>query len=304
MRAATIEVKGVSKSFQTGRKVLKGVSLRLEAGEMVALIGASGSGKSTLIRAIAGLVTIDGSGRNKSEPAGEILIGGTPMQRSGQITRDANALRSRVGVIFQQFNLVPRLSVLTNVCLGFLGQISRWRGTLGRFSYREKQQAIGALQRVGIADHALKRGSQLSGGQQQRAAIARSLVQGSEILIADEPIASLDPSSARRVMDILADLNRNDGITVLVSLHQVEYALNYCPRTIALRDGEVVFDGPSSALTPSFLGELYGAESEELFLPRVGETTPDQSTPQEMALDPSPARSQTVRDLAIASGAS
>lgn len=304
MRAATIEVKDVSKSFQTGRKVLKGVSLRLEAGEMVALIGASGSGKSTLIRAIAGLVTIDGSGRkNKGEPAGEILIGGTPMQRSGQITRDANALRSRVGVIFQQFNLVPRLSVLTNVCLGFLGQISRWRGTFGRFSYREKQQAISALQRVGIADHALKRGSQLSGGQQQRAAIARSLVQGSEILIADEPIASLDPSSARRVMDILADLNRNDGITVLVSLHQVEYALNYCPRTIALRDGEVVFDGPSSTLTPAFLGELYGAESEELFLPRVGETGATQETSVEIALEPSLARSQTVRDLVIASGA-
>jgi phosphonate transport system ATP-binding protein len=126
-----------------------------------------------------------------------------------------------------------------------------------------------ALHRVGIAEHALKRGSDLSGGQQQRAAIARTLVQGSDILIADEPIASLDPKSARRVMDILAELNRVDGITVLVSLHQVEYALSYCPRTVALRDGRVVYDGPSKMLTPGFLAELYGAESEELFVPSV-----------------------------------
>ena len=110
-----------------------------------------------------------------------------------------------------------------------------------------------ALARVGIAEHALKRGSELSGGQQQRAAIARTLVQGAEFLVADEPIASLDPASARRVMDILADINRHDGITVLVSLHQVEYALRYCPRTIALKAGKVAYDGPSSALTPAFL---------------------------------------------------
>ena len=162
---------------------------------------------------------------------------------------------------------MPRLSVLTNVCLGLLGQIPSLRGTFARFSPDEKRRVMHALQRVGIAEHALKRGSELSGGQQQRAAIARTLVQGSEILIADEPIASLDPKSARRVMDILAELNRADGITILVSLHQVEYALIYCPRTIALRDGRVVYDGPSSRLTPAFLADLYGAESEELFLP-------------------------------------
>ena len=302
MQAASIEVKDVSKSFQAGKKVLKSVSLRIKTGEMVALIGASGSGKSTLIRAIAGLVAIDGRVSNGTAP-GEILICGTPMQRQGRVTGDANALRSRVGVIFQQFNLVPRLSVLTNVCLGFLGQVSGWRGTLGRFTHSEKQRAISALQRVGIAEQALKRGSQLSGGQQQRAAVARSLVQGSEILIADEPIASLDPSAARRVMDILAELNRSDGITVLVSLHQVEYALNYCPRTIALREGEVVYDGPSSALTPAFLGELYGNESEELFLPRIGETEAGSAAMKEMGRAMAPARGEAMRDLAIAGGA-
>jgi phosphonate transport system ATP-binding protein len=227
---------------------------------MVALIGASGSGKSTLIRTIAGLTAID------DDTKGRVSILNLPMQKEGKVTSSANTLRSRVGVVFQQFNLVPRLSVLTNVCLGRLGQMGRWRGTLGSFSYDEKRQAMVALSRVGIEEHALKRGSELSGGQQQRAAIARTLVQGAEILIADEPIASLDPSSARRVMDILDDLNRESGITVLVSLHQVEYAMLYCPRTIALRGGRVVYDGPSNALTPAFLADLYGAESETLIL--------------------------------------
>ena len=263
--APAVEIISVFKTYRGGAVVLKDVSLRIEHGEMVALIGASGSGKSTLIRSIAGLLPID-KAKNGAELCC-INIFGIPMQADGRICGSAVKLRARVGIVFQQFNLVPRLSVLTNVCLGLLGQIPRWRGTLSAFSHAEKQSAMRALARVGIAEHALKRGSELSGGQQQRAAIARTLVQGADILIADEPIASLDPSSARRVMDILASLNRQEGITILVSLHQVEYALAYCPRTIALRDGRVVYDGPSSALTPLFLSELYGAESEELFLP-------------------------------------
>jgi phosphonate transport system ATP-binding protein len=264
-----IDVRDLSKSFQPGIRVLQDIALRIAPGEMVALIGASGSGKSTLIRTIAGLVTAD-------RGAGRVGIHGTPMQEGGRIVPDAARLRSQVGVVFQQFNLVPRLSVLTNACLGFLGQIPAWRGMLAAFSRDEKQCAMQALARVGIAEQALKRGADLSGGQQQRAAIARTLVQGARVIIADEPIASLDPRAARRVMDILAELNRQDGITVLVSLHQVEYALRYCPRTIALRDGRVVFDGPSTALTPAFLSKLYGAESEELFLPGMPEQTPAQ----------------------------
>ncbi len=263
---AALNVDRIDKSFQSGEPVLRQVSLSVARGEMVALIGASGSGKSTLIRSIAGLVNID---HPRDGSGGTITVLGEVMQQNGRITGHAKSLRSRLGIVFQQFNLVPRLTVLTNVCVGLLGIIPGWRGTLGRFTHAEKQRAMHALTRVGIPEQALKRGSQLSGGQQQRAAIARTLVQGSEILIADEPIASLDPSSARKVMDILSRLNREDGITVLVSLHQVEYALSYCPRTIALRKGEVVYDGPSQALTPAFLGELYGAESEELFLPGI-----------------------------------
>jgi len=272
MAEAIISFDKVNKWYGNNFHVLRDIDLVVPKGERIVICGPSGSGKSTLIRSIGGLVAIDAGGkRGLDSSAGQILICGIPMQQQGRVSEHANGLRSRVGIIFQQFNLVPRLSVLANVCLGFLGQVPRWRGTLGWFTQAEKKKAIQALTRVGITEQALKRGSQLSGGQQQRAAIARSLVQGSEILIADEPIASLDPSSARRVMDMLAELNRSDGITVLVSLHQVEYALNYCPRTIALRDGAVVYDGPSSALTPAFLGELYGAESEELFLPRVGD---------------------------------
>jgi phosphonate transport system ATP-binding protein len=271
--SAAIEVIGVAKSFRPGTPVLQDIGFRIERGEMVALIGASGSGKSTLIRAIAGLVSIDRpASRSGPTPAGKISVLGEPIQQDGRICASAARLRARVAIIFQQFNLVPRLSVLTNVCLGLLGQIPRWRGTLARFRSSEKRRAMQALARVAIAEHALQRGAELSGGQQQRAAIARTLVQGATVLIADEPIASLDPRAARRVMDILAALNREDEITVLVSLHQVEYALSYCPRTIALRDGRIVYDGPSNALTPSFLSELYGAESEELFLPaRAGQ---------------------------------
>ena len=219
--------------------------------------------------AIAGLVPIDKSSAcgDLGSATGEIVLFGQLMQQDGRITRAAKRLRVRVGVVFQQFNLVPRLSALTNVCLGLLGQMSLFRGTIGRFTAMDKQRAMQALLRVGIADHALKRGAELSGGQQQRAAIARTLVQRAELLIADEPIASLDPGAARRVMDILADLNRSDRITVLVSLHQVEYALRYCPRTIALRSGEVVYDGPSSGLTATLLTWIYGADTEELSAP-------------------------------------
>jgi phosphonate transport system ATP-binding protein len=259
-----IDARGISKSFQRGTRVLDDVSVSLRRGEMVALIGASGSGKSTLIRSIAGLISID-AGKG-SQDNGFIAVMGETVQQNGRLNC-SRALRARIGVIFQQFNLVPRLTLLTNVCFGLLGQLPMLRGTLGQFSDGDKRKAMQALARVGIAEHALKRASELSGGQQQRAAIARSLVQGAELLIADEPIASLDPASSRRVMDLLADMNRNDGLTVLVSLHQVEYALKYCPRTVALKAGKVAYDGPSSALTPAFLNQLYGAECEELFLP-------------------------------------
>jgi phosphonate transport system ATP-binding protein len=260
-----------SRSFSSPLRVLDNVSLSVTPGEMVALIGASGSGKSTLIRVIAGLVAVNKP--DAGQPATSISLFGRPMQCDGRLLRQAKAVRARVGVVFQQFNLVPRLSVLTNVCLGHLGRKPFLAGALGRFTADEKRAALRAMARVGIAEHALKRGSELSGGQQQRAAIARALVQKADILIADEPIASLDPHAAKRVMDLLADLNRRDGTTIVVSLHQVDYAIRYCPRTVALKAGRVVYDGPTSALTPALLTEIYGAESSELFLPRLDEAS-------------------------------
>ncbi|MCW5697549.1 MAG: phosphonate ABC transporter ATP-binding protein [Bauldia sp.] len=251
-----IAVRDLRKHF--GRKeALRGVSLSIEPGEMVALIGASGSGKSTLIRHIGGLEHSDRTGS-------EVAVFERTMQASGRLARDARAIRRDVGIVFQQFNLVGRLSVLTNVLSGLLGRVPRMRGTLGFFSRAERRAAFDALGRVGIAETARQRASTLSGGQQQRAAIARTLVQGARLVLADEPVASLDPASAKRVMETLAEINRQDGITVLTSLHQVEYARRYCPRTIALRDGAVVYDGPSTSLTDRFLQELYGDDAGEL----------------------------------------
>tara|TARA_R110000868_G_scaffold10430_2_gene51273 strand:+ start:118 stop:990 length:873 start_codon:yes stop_codon:yes gene_type:complete len=248
------------KKFQTTR-ALDNVSLTIGVGEMVALIGASGSGKSTLMRHVSGLMLAD----RVDDSMIEVL--GHPVQENGHLARGVRAVRGRVGVIFQQFNLVDRLSLLTNVVLGVLGQIPAWRGWFGLFTREEKLRALEALRRVGIDQYATQRASTLSGGQQQRAAIARALVQRAEIVLADEPIASLDPESARRVMENLARINREDGITVVVSLHQVDFATRYCARTVALRDGVVVYDGPSEALTHDFLRELYGAAGEELILP-------------------------------------
>jgi len=283
-RDCVLDVRKASKSL--GRvRVLDDISLTIRRGEMVGLIGASGSGKTTLIRAVAGLTPIDPGGGDGDDSA--ILLFDQPIQHRGRIARGATALRVRVGDIFQQFNLVPRLSALTNVCLGLLGRLPPLRAAFGRFTFREKQRAMRALARVGIAEHALKRGCDLSGGQQQRAAIARTLVQGAEFIVADEPIASLDPSSARRIMDILADLNRRDDITVLVSLHQVEYALKYCPRTIALKTGRIVYDGPSRALTAEFLSGIYGTESGDLFaaFEPMPAPAPDRPAPDRPAHD-------------------
>ena len=262
LETPVISVEDLCKSFGKNVQALSNVSLNVNKGEMVALIGASGSGKSTLIRNIAGLTNADKNGK-----ACCVTVLGHTMQKGGKITENVMAARREVGIIFQQFNLVNRLSVMTNVLAGLLGRVPRWLGTLKFFNDYEKRRAMQALTRVGISETTLRRAATLSGGQQQRAAIARTLVQDAKIILADEPIASLDPASAKRVMEILSDINRNDGITIVVSLHQVEYARRYCPRTIAMRAGEIVFDGPSRELTVDFLRNIYGEASDELILP-------------------------------------
>ena len=254
---SAIEVSRISKTFGNN-DALKNASFTVDRGEMVALIGASGSGKSTLLRHISGLVL-----SNRDD--GAVTVFGETVQKNGRLGGKARKARSRIGIVFQQFNLVNRLPVLTNVLIGLLGQIPGWRGTIGWFLREERQRAMVALQRVGIDRLAAQRSSTLSGGQQQRAAIARALTQGADIILADEPIASLDPASSRKVMNTLEKINREDGVTVVVSLHQVGYAIKYCPRIIAMRQGEVVYDGPSGKLTQKFLHELYGDDSVGLF---------------------------------------
>ena len=265
MDQMAIDVCALRKTFGS-HVALNGISLSVRRGEMVALLGASGSGKSTLLRHLNGLVRADAGS------VSEIRVLDRTVQQAGRLADDIRSTRSRVAVIFQQFNLVARLPVMVNVMAGALHRLPMWRGLFRRYPAAELERAFEALTRVGIERCAWQRASTLSGGQQQRAAISRALVQGAELILADEPIASLDPASSRRVLELLAGVNRELGTTVLVSLHQVEFAFAFCPRTVALRAGNVVYDGPTAALTQERLQSLYGADVAELYRSGDGES--------------------------------
>jgi len=253
---SAIKITALRKSFNRV-SVLKDVSIEVQKGEMVALIGSSGSGKSTLMRHLSGLTFAD-----RSSPS-SVEVLGRKVQKNGRPAKQLRATRARIGNVFQQFNLVNRLSVQTNVLIGALSRIPTYRSLLGWFTKEEKLKALQALESVGLREHALKRASDLSGGQQQRVAIARGLMQEAEVILADEPIASLDPESSRLVMETLQKINRELGITVVVTLHQVDYAQKYCRRAIALKEGEVYFDGPIEDLDTALLTDLYGTNIPE-----------------------------------------
>ena len=246
-----LEIRKVTRRF--GKNVaVDSVDLEIAAGQMVGVIGRSGAGKSTLLRMINRLV-------DPSE--GSIVYDGTEVSKlRGTALR---AWQRDCAMIFQQFNLVPRLDVLTNVLLGRLNHRSTGANLLGLFSREERIQAIAALERLGIAQTALQRAGTLSGGQQQRVAIARALMQQPKMILADEPIASLDPLNAKIVMDSLADINRREGITVIVNLHTLDTARAYCERVVGMAAGEIVFDGPASELTTDAVRMIYGAEGED-----------------------------------------
>ncbi|HCD2607678.1 TPA: phosphonate ABC transporter ATP-binding protein [Citrobacter koseri] len=237
-----IRVEKLSKTFNQ-HQALHAVDLNISSGEMVALLGPSGSGKSTLLRHLSGLITGD------KAPGCHVELLGRTVQREGKLARDIRKSRAHTGYIFQQFNLVNRLTVLENVLIGALGSTPFWRTCFSWFTQ--------ALTRVGMAHFAHQRVSTLSGGQQQRVAIARALMQQAKVILADEPIASLDPESARIVMDTLRDINQTDGITVVVTLHQVDYALRYCERIVALRQGHVFYDGSSQHFDNDRFDHLY-----------------------------------------------
>lgn len=265
-RPLAVSVIDISKTFGS-HQALKTIRLDVKSGERVALLGASGSGKSTLLRCLCGLETADAN-------SGEVRLFGQVLQAHGKLSPEVRRLRRQVGIIFQQFNLVGRLPVMSNVLTGLAAEAPLWRSVLGRFTVHEQVRALDALESMGLGPQAFQRASTLSGGQQQRAAIARVLVQGARLLLADEPVASLDPESTRRVMALLTQLNREQGMTLIVTLHHVGLARRYCDRVVALRQGELVFDGPVTALTPAFLQSLYGTASEELIQDEWGEEAP------------------------------
>ena len=256
MPSSIINLVDVNKTFGQV-KALDKINLNVEPGEMVALIGASGSGKSTLLRLLPGLLVSD-------EDSGPVRVMGRTVQRQGDLTTRIRSMRADIGFICQQFNQVGRLPLLTNVLTGLLSRVPFYRSLLRWFTPQEKIQAMQALARVGMEGFATQRASTLSGGQQQRGAIARALVQRAKIVLADEPIASLDPESSRKVMRNLQQINREDGVTILVSLHQVDFAMQFCERCIGLKDGRVLFDGPTGRLDGKTLREIYGAEFSEV----------------------------------------
>ncbi len=255
-----LEARDLHKSYGASTHVLRGVSLKVEQGEFLGIIGLSGAGKSTLLRCINRLI----------EPtSGEILIPRTifdPRADGSKIDvlklnqRELRLLRRKVGMIFQQFNIAKRLSVIENVLSGGLGYQPALKSCLKLFSRQERGRALTNLKRVGLLDHAYKRADELSGGEQQRVAIARTLMQNPAIILADEPVSSLDPKLSRVVLEILKRVCLEDGITALVSLHTLDLTREYADRIIGLQEGRVFFDGTTKDLTGAMVEKIYQAE--------------------------------------------
>ena len=254
-----IELQDITRLYRSDEvetTALHNISLHIKRGEFVAIMGPSGCGKSTLLNILG---TID------RPTSGAYLFDGADLAKMSEKNLAKHRAR-HLGFIFQSFNLVDDLTIYENIELGLLYR-SGLKGS-------RRQLIEGAMDKVGIAHRARHFPHQLSGGQQQRAAIARTLVQNARVILADEPIASLDPESSRRVMDTLAQINRDRGVAVVVSLHQVDVALRYCPRVVALRHGRVVYDGPARNLTQAMLQDLYGADLGELLPAQPGTRAP------------------------------
>lgn len=242
-----IEFKNVDVTYRGGLKALDDVSLTIEDGELVVVVGLSGAGKSTMLRAINGFVPIT---------AGSVIVDGTHVESARP--KELRELRSSVGMIFQTFNLVNRTTVINNVLMGRLTAVPRWRSLLGAWPEAEREKALQALERVEIVDKAYVRASDLSGGQQQRVGIARALAQDPTVLLADEPVASLDPVTSHTVMRDLRRINRDLGITTLINLHFLDLARSYGKRLIGLQKGELVYDGDISDVTDETFRQIYG----------------------------------------------
>jgi len=256
MSEPILKIKNLVKTYPNGVRALKGVSFDVQKGEFLVVIGLSGSGKSTLLRCINRL-------HDPSE--GEIIFNGqdtTHMKSRSEI----RSLRTRIGMIFQHFNLIPRHTVLNNVLMGKLGTTSSLRSLFGLFTAADKAEAMKYLKLVGIADKAHIRADQLSGGQQQRVAIARALTQNPQVLLADEPVASLDPATCHTVMDYLRKVNQELGITIVCNLHFLSLVRQYATRVVALKGGELVYEGSPQNIDQAWFEKIYGEGAKEVHI--------------------------------------
>ena len=251
-----LEVRHLTKVYDDGTRALKDVSFTVPDGEFLVVIGLSGSGKSTMLRCINRLI---------DPTEGEIIWNGVDLAKlKGEELRKA---RRKIGMIFQHFNLVKRSSVMTNVLSGRLGYTSSWHSLFGRFSAKDKVKALEAIKRLGIEKQALKRADELSGGQQQRVGVARALMQDPEMILADEPVASLDPVLAHSIMQYLEMLNKEDKMTMICSLHYLDLVQRYATKVIGLKDGELVYQGNKKdilAMTDEEFKNIYGEEAERV----------------------------------------
>ncbi|MBU2532982.1 MAG: phosphonate ABC transporter ATP-binding protein [Alphaproteobacteria bacterium] len=244
-----LRIEALTKRYKTGDAALRGVSLSVGAGEIIGLIGPSGAGKSTLIRCVNRLV----------EPtSGKVWLGDKELTTLSKT--NLRKARRRIGMIFQEYALVERLTVMENVLSGRLGYTGFWQSYLRRFSQSDIDRAFSVLERVGLIDHVDKRADALSGGQRQRVGIARALVQEPDMLLVDEPTASLDPKTSRQVMRLIIELCHERQLAAIVNIHDVALAQMFLPRIIGLREGEIVYDGRGDGMTPKVLTTIYGEE--------------------------------------------
>ena len=239
----------VNKVYPNGLHALKNVSLDIKQGEFVAIIGLSGAGKSTLLRTINRMHDIS---------EGSLTVNGQEV--NDLAGKDLRKFRRKVGMVFQSFNLVTRTSVVKNVLTSRVPDMPLWKSIIGLYSKEDKVIALEALDKVGILDKAYVRADQLSGGQQQRVALARTLAQKPEIILADEPVAALDPITAKQVMDDFKKINKELNMSVLINIHHVDLALKYADRVIGIKAGEIVYDGPSTEVDSEVLKQIYGRE--------------------------------------------
>jgi phosphonate transport system ATP-binding protein len=248
-----LKIKNLTKVYDGGVQALTDVSFEVPEGQFLAIVGLSGSGKSTLLRCINRLV----------EPTeGEIIWNGSDLTKASPV--EMRRARRKIGMVFQHFNLVNRSQVITNVLAGRLGYVNPAWSLVNRFPKKDVKKAIQQLERVGIDDKAYNRADELSGGQQQRVGIARALMQDPELILADEPIASLDPVLAHSIMGILEEINKQDGTSIICSLHFLDIVHRYADRVVALNEGRVVFEGLPKEIDDKTFQEIYGQEAERV----------------------------------------